>query len=303
VQRQLERARGAGLVGAPGAARFAPASLVPNLPDGSRFLLARNQERLARFLAGFAMILIPTAAATGVHPFAALAALLAAVGSVVATDARRHLRDPTTAAERTLFFHWLIRSGASRRSAGLWMTAGLLLGAAQWGLMGAAGGIEAVFERFGLVYSRFEAGEHWRVLSGPWLHVSIEHYLGNLVLVTGVGALAASVSPRLSTALFLVGAPLSLWLQLEFGPRERGAAAGMSGGLFTLLGFLAIAGRTERHRLPRGLPALTATTAIVSIAFPMVFRQPAAHVAHVGGFLLGVGAGALLAWRPLVLRS
>jgi membrane associated rhomboid family serine protease len=295
VERQLERTRGAGLIGSPGAPRFSPASLIADLPEGTRFLLARNQERLARFLAAFALVLIPVAVVSGVHPFAGLASLLAGLGIVVARDARKHLRDPRTAADRTLFLHWLARSSASRRRSALWLGAGLLIGVGQWTLMHAAGGIETAFERYGLIYARFEAGEHWRLLTGPWLHVSIEHYIGNLILVTGVGTLASSVSPRLSPALFLIGAPVSLWLQLELGPRGLGGAAGMSGGLFTLLGFLATAGVGVRHRLPRGLPVLVAAAAILSIAFPLIFHQPSGHVAHVGGVLLGAAVGATAA--------
>ena len=56
--------------------------------------------------------------------------------------------------------------------------------------MAASDGLAGAFHCYGLLHPRVVEGEAWRLLTGPFLHYSVEHFLLNAVLVTTLGALA-----------------------------------------------------------------------------------------------------------------
>jgi rhomboid protease GluP len=165
--------------------------------------------------------------------------------------------------------------------------------------MGALHSRESVIAMGALARERVAAGEHWRLLTAPWLHGGVDHLVGNgiALYILGMVCEAAFGRSQLFVLYVLSGlAGSSVSVLLSPGP-----SVGASGAIFGLQGAAIVLLRRERERLlvrDRRVGFVLLIWAVYTIAGGLT--EPLIdNGAHIGG---AVG-GALVALRlhPVVL--
>ena len=145
------------------------------------------------------------------------------------------------------------------------------------------------------------ASESWRLFTAIWLHADVGHLAANatigLVLLgfvlgrygTGNGLLAAYIAG--------VGGNVVAWL-LSPAPHLSLGASGMVMGC---LGLLAVQSRALWRQTPHGAKYVVTAIAAGVMLFVLFGLAPEADVlAHLGGFVCGLGLGAWLSFVPSV---
>ena len=147
-------------------------------------------------------------------------------------------------------------------------------------------------------------GEWWRLFTAVFLHADIAHFALNATLGfcllgltmgrwgTGVGLLAAYLSG--------VGGNVATWLIYSEGHRSLGA----SGMVMGCVGLLAAGAFAPGRASANGFKYTVAGLAAGVMLFALLGLGPGTDVlAHLGGFLSGLGLGFLLLLVPGISRS
>ena len=165
--------------------------------------------------------------------------------------------------------------------------------------MGALASRESIIAMGALARERVVAGEHWRLLTAPWLHGGMEHLVGNGIALYILGMVCEAAFGRAQFVVLyvlsgLAGSIVSVLV-------SAGPSVGASGAIFGLQGAAIVLLRRERDRLlvrDRRVGFVLLIWAIYTIAGGLTdpFID---NGAHMGGAL----GGALIASRlhPVVL--
>ncbi len=144
-------------------------------------------------------------------------------------------------------------------------------------------------------------GEWWRLISATFLHGSILHLGGNAFVLFFLGRIVENVHGRSAWVAAYVGGGigggvLSMWLN---GVHSLGA----SGAILGLLGVIAAFGIRYSDRIPKALRDSFRLDIWFFVFFVGVLSLlPAVDWAgHLGGFLVGIGVGAL--WPAQLLED
>lgn len=167
-----------------------------------------------------------------------------------------------------------------------------VLTVASGGAVASGDGTSSIYDRFALIPPQVATGEWWRLGSSMFLHYGIFHIAFNM------------------WALYVIGTPLEQWLGrlrylglyvlagigggvLSFatGP-VNSASAGASGAIFGLFGAFFIISR-RRGLETGGILGLIAVNLVLSFTFANIDWR-----GHVGGLIVGVAVGGVLAWAP-----
>lgn len=146
----------------------------------------------------------------------------------------------------------------------------------------------------GLVKSAVrEHHQWWRLFTAPFLHGSLLHFLFNASALVGLGRLVEALAGWTRLALVfaisaLGGSLLSLYLM------PHATSVGASGGLLGLIGFLLVLGYRRKALLPPEFVRLFVMNVALVVVMGIVARGVIDNAAHLGGFLCGVLAGALM---------
>jgi len=161
-----------------------------------------------------------------------------------------------------------------------------------WSLPWLHGDVLANAEAGGaLIPERVWAGEWWRLLTAPLLHVQPDHLLVNLGGLALFGHLSCALfglgrATVVAIAGGLAGAVASLlWVD--------GWALGASGGVFALLSGAVVGGLRRRPARHPVIPWLLAAAALA-----LALSGPVNRVAHAAGLLVGAILGRVLSTRP-----
>ncbi|WP_189453915.1 rhomboid family intramembrane serine protease [Cognatilysobacter bugurensis] len=279
------------LVGEPESSKFLPPILVPQFEDLVLRTIRNNFRNLAVAFAACAIaflgvsLLRPSSKAL---PFGLIMTMLT---TTLVVDYLFALRHRAGVAERALFFYWLKASSRARRGIRLWALISLAVGLLQWGLQSSLGGIDPVFREYGVMYSAVENGEYWRLLAGPYLHYSLVHYFNNVALLLFAGSLTYALFGGSTLAVFALGNTVSALAQMALGGRVFDNYAGVSGGVYTLLGVFIAAGLVNRRLLPKGFWWLSVNLTLLGVLSSEILSPNAATVSHLCGLLLGCLAG------------
>ena len=154
--------------------------------------------------------------------------------------------------------------------------------------------------------ARLRAGEWWRAVTALTLHADFPHVLGNTVTLILFGtALCALVGPGVGLWLALLsgagGNLLNTWLR---GAPHR--AIGASTAIFGIVGALAALRAVQRRRGAAVSPwrAWAPLAAGIALLGLLGSSERSDVLAHLFGFAVGVGLGALLALtRPAPLPA
>ncbi|MCF7927085.1 MAG: rhomboid family intramembrane serine protease [Candidatus Izimaplasma sp.] len=146
------------------------------------------------------------------------------------------------------------------------------------------GGIES-----SLVYS----GQYYRLLSGMFLHASIEHFFGNMII--GIYALGGSLERMVGSVkysiIYFFGGLFASYLVIIFNPNTL--TVGASGAIFAALGALFFVSMFKKELISES----DRKTIIILFALQILFTfigQNISIVGHLGGALGGFILGFLL---------
>lgn len=155
-----------------------------------------------------------------------------------------------------------------------------------------------------LIASRVLEGEWWRAFTALNLHGDLGHLLGNAIAGAAFGVLTAHV---LGAGLTWVGAVLAggignLFASLLHQPTHT--AIGASTGVFGIIGMLAAYEWLRRHNLRHKPMRRWAPIAGAAVLFGYLGTsgERTDVIAHMTGFLSGMGLGVLIAWLRLPER-
>lgn len=146
-----------------------------------------------------------------------------------------------------------------------------------------------------------ERGEWWRVLTALTLHADVLHLLSNLAFGALFGYPAARLfGPGIAWFLILVGGGLAYGIDALLHPPEH-HLLGASTAVFTALGLIASYG-WRRHmrnwsRWMRNASPLIGGIAL--LAFTGTGGENTDLLAHLAGFVVGSGLGAICARLPM----
>lgn len=281
------------LVGQPGAARFEPPIKIPALQAPALEAIARHTTNIVLGVLGLAITLSVLAIAVIDITLATWAALLTAFAVLIFADYRVHLHSSTGVLDRALFFHALRTRPAARVSLAVWTALGCAMGILQFAAQVRFGNMDAAFHRYGAMYPAIRAGETWRIVTGPLLHYSLDHFLVNFALLVFGGWLATSLRGAISFPVFVAGCAASAAAQFRFGGNAYESFGGISGGVFALLAFTVAAGVVNRELLPRGMGTMLSGLLLLSVLSAELLSANSATTAHVAGIAVGVTFGAV----------
>jgi len=147
-------------------------------------------------------------------------------------------------------------------------------------------------------WSRIESGEYWRLATAVFVHFDAGHLLSNMMVLMITGPpLAHLLGPRRFLMVFLVTGIAANAISHELAP-ILGLKAGASGAIAGTLGALggqALRPRSSsRYRVWQRLGALAAFYGML-----VGFGPGRDNVAHLGGLLVGLLLGRLLAPEPM----
>lgn len=149
-----------------------------------------------------------------------------------------------------------------------------------------------------------KSGQWWRPITALTLHVDGGHLAANLAAGVWFGYLAArQLGSGLTWLLAVLGAGAANLLESLLGPASH-RAVGASTAVFTLLGLLSAYSWRERLRYPQKWARRWAplVAGVVLLAWMGAEGEHTDVVAHVMGFVVGIGLGSLIAMAPLRTR-
>lgn len=140
-------------------------------------------------------------------------------------------------------------------------------------------------------------GQPWRILASNYLHIGIIHIGLNMWCLWNLGFLAERIFDPWSyvltyTACGISGSLASLWIH------PLGVGAGASGAIFGMAGALIAALYLGRLPVPRAAIQGTLKSLLTFAGYNLFFGAVAPGIdnsAHIGGLLMGLAIGALLA--------
>jgi membrane associated rhomboid family serine protease len=169
------------------------------------------------------------------------------------------------------------------------LAAVLHLGGRNWH---AAGVLDAGF---------LERGEAWRVLTALTLHADLPHLLSNLAFGALFGYPAARLfGPGIAWLLILLGGGMAYGADAMLHPPNH-QLLGASTAVFTALGLVAAYGwrRHLRNWSPWMRRSAPLIGGIALLAFTGTGGESTDLLAHLAGFVVGTGMGALCARLPM----
>lgn len=146
-----------------------------------------------------------------------------------------------------------------------------------------------------------QRGEWWRVLTALTLHGDVLHLLSNLAFGALFGYPAARLfGPGIAWLLILLGAGLAYGVDALLHPPQH-HLLGASTAVFTALGLVASYGwrRHLRNWSPWMRRSAPLVAGIALLAFTGTGGENTDILAHLAGFVVGTGIGALCAQLPM----
>jgi membrane associated rhomboid family serine protease len=287
------------LVAAPDALKFQPPSEFPQLAGVVQSFRRRSVFGFCAFAVGACLMVVMAITSNLSHAFS-FAALLAFVATLALVDHVSTLRFTDGLTQRALFFYWAQTNREVKRGFLLWLLACACIGGVQWSLQRELG-LEGLVHKYGVFFEPVRAGELWRLITGPFFHSGLAHYINNVGLALFVGPIVWARFGGWSLLAFFFGNLIGPLVEMHWGSPTYDSYVGMSGGVFAMCGLLVGAAALERDLLPTGMLTLTIGIACVS-AFGAVLLSPkVAWLAHGAGIAIGLFCAPM--FRRMVPRS
>jgi rhomboid protease GluP len=141
------------------------------------------------------------------------------------------------------------------------------------------------------------SGQWWRLLTCVFIHGGILHIASNMWCLWNLGRLAESIYGHWTfAAVYLITGLSSSLISLAWNPSVL--SVGASGAIFGIAGALVASFYLGEFSLPRSAIAGTLRSVVVFVGFSLFFGAAIArtdNAAHIGGLLMGLLLGALIA--------
>jgi membrane associated rhomboid family serine protease len=275
------------LIGVPGADNFQIPVTIPEYSIQIRKSLHRRNNRLGfGFLTLAIFMLVLGLAIWSSRPFI-VALSCTFFAAAFFWEANRFWNSDASIIDRAKFFYWLHHADYPRHGFTLYCAITLLIGGQQLVWSWLLGGQVAVFSSYGAIYSAIDSGEFWRLISGSFLHYSVLHYSVNALLLILSGTLAWIVMGYGSLVVFTFGCFSSTYFQYEFGGRLFESYGGMSGGVFALVGLLAMSLLLRKGIFPEGFINTIVLLVCAGGIYSAGLSENTANLAHLTGFATG----------------
>ncbi len=199
-----------------------------------------------------------------------------------------NLRTKISLTERSLFIRFIRQSHRTREVVYFWVICYVLIGGLQLSLFISYGSLDALFQEFGLMFQSVDKGEYWRLITGPFLHYSLSHYLingGHLIIISIIGNV---IKTKIMLMVFIVGCIGSLLYQYLLGGHVYDNAGGISGGTYALSGLLFALGLHPIRMFAKGIPVYVVLLSFSGIFMSMVWSSNSANAAHISGLIIGI---------------
>lgn len=158
------------------------------------------------------------------------------------------------------------------------------------------GSSASIPEVFGTTYEGIEEKEYWRFITGPLLHLSLAHWLINMILSIGIWFLAVAVFGLRTSLIVLclsgVGSFVATyWIDFVLLQSETDGIVGISGGLGGLLGLLLASSVRYRNLFPQSFWISVGAFSLASLLGLAWFESNATAACHFSGFCIGTVMG------------
>jgi membrane associated rhomboid family serine protease len=138
-----------------------------------------------------------------------------------------------------------------------------------------------------------QAGEHWRLLGGTYLHGSLYHYFGNMSALLIYGAILETKDSRMRLPLvYLLSALGGSALSVLVPPDVP--SVGASGGVVGVIGYLFLLSRRQDVKFPSLFRSATASVFVGLFVAGALGFWYIDNPGHIGGALAGFILAALV---------
>jgi membrane associated rhomboid family serine protease len=155
--------------------------------------------------------------------------------------------------------------------------------------------LEDCIKLYGSWYQAISAGDYWRLLTGPWLHSGLKHWLINAMLLIMLVPMTFMICRWYCLAIFIAGACCGHVFAYEYAMVSASATQavlGVSGGVYSLLAFNMVTycggqkyGVKSLHKPVR--LQIVFSHGVIAI-LPVFVGGTISHSAHMGGFVCGL---------------
>ena len=203
----------------------------------------------------------------------------------------RNASEPGFLTGRSSFYGWSMVSGVN--PARFYLLFMCLIGGLQY-LASEHLSFDEVLNRYGLLFKAVPEGEYWRILTGPYLHTGLAHWLANILVGAGLVLVYWPCLGYRTVAVFVLCASASFlgtYAYTLVAQTELIGIVGVSGGIAGITGTFLAATYRYADLFPDKMTTTTIYVALISfLAFSYV-TSPVSFSAHLTGFLLGIAIG------------
>ena len=278
-------------IAAPGTAVLYPVLEYPEFRDKAFRSARKNQIWMMAVALFWFVVTLLFGFIGNDHRLLRLAAGIGLISVYLYLDYATVTRNLEALSERAALVAWIYPRGLVAATG--WALFMVCIGLTQLFLQQKFGGLEPLVRSIGMLYEPTRNGEWWRIATGPFFHTSIAHWATNLAMLSLIGALATPISRSNSIAAFAIGVLVSAAASaspLEVGGRD--AFAGISGGIFAMMGWCAGAALRNPSGFPRRFGLTVLSFGILNVLLALLLLRNASTVAHVAGW----GAGFVLSF-------
>jgi rhomboid protease GluP len=266
-------------------------------PERLLTLASANLRQTCRILpVGMLVVVAILYAAAGLEGLAVSLGVFGFCLLFIALEARLHERDRSSISERWMFYGWCFAQGPAYPLG--FLTLMLAAGLFQFLTGEMLGSQEAIRRALGLIYEDLPGSrEWWRLLTAPYLHLSLEHWILNTLLGAGLLSVYGPVMGWRCVMVFLLSAPLAFAVVLGVAwtvPVDSFGILGVSGGIAGLVGCFLVANLSRPSSFPRQYHNVTIFVAATMLIIVPYFLSFTTFVAHLAGFVIGVIFGLLI---------
>ena len=289
------------LVGVPNSHTYVPPSEVAELDSAVRSFQKRSTLSLLMLLLGSIVLFVLWFESQN-HRAAPVYIPLSMLTLIVGVDYVAFLRHRSILSERARFYYWLQQSSLPRVAFATWTVVAVAMGALQLMLQAQYGNLENAVSHYGAVYTSIRGGEYWRLITGPFYHLDLAHYLNNAFSMAFIGVFAWIACGPMCLAAFLIGNVVAAFAQMQLGTGTFDTYLGVSGGVFSLYGLVAAIGFGKKQPFPQGFTLICILIGLSSAVGAELLLKSAASVAHVAGAIVGIVFGLIFDTISAVAR-
>lgn len=180
---------------------------------------------------------------------------------------------------------------SARKSLPIWVALMVSFGVIQCCLQFYFIGIEPVIYKFGLIYAYSLNENWWRLITGPYFHASVAHWIVNLLFLVIFSPVADFVSRKGALAAFVFGNFLAAAMAKctnDFGLSGGDAYVGISGGIYAFWGWIILSAIFYRDKFPSFFYISFSLFSILNFVLTVLLAPNASNIGHFGGFLGGL---------------